>query len=119
MELSNSKCFERFLRTLRLIRHAHLRTAHCRVSTKIPSRNPRVRGCWMERRTTSANFPAKKHWFEGRLLTVTEILRFVTGLSRTTVRKHLAAGRNTRYLMLSFDTHARRSKNGKLGSMAY
>ena len=71
----------------------------------------------MELQTTSANFVAKKHWFEGKLLTVSEIHRQVTGISRTTVRKHLAAGRNTRYLMLSFDTHARRSKNGRAESM--
>ena len=60
----------------------------------------------------------KRHWFEGQLLTVTEIHRLVSGLSRTTVRKHLSAGRNTRYLMLSFDTSKRRSKNGQQGSVA-
>ena len=60
----------------------------------------------------------KKHLFEGKLLTVSEIHAMVTGISRTSVRKHLAAGRNTRYLMLSFDTRARRSANGKQGSFA-
>ena len=54
-----------------------------------------------------------RYEFEGEMLTMPEIERLVPALSRTSIRKHLAAGRDTRRLMLSRDSVALRSASGK------
>ena len=55
----------------------------------------------------------KLYAFEGALLPMVEIERLVPALSRTSIRNHLAAGRDTRRLMLSRDSIALRSVSGK------
>lgn len=47
---------------------------------------------------------ATRYNFEGEQLTVTEIRQRVPALADTTIRRHLAAGRNTRQAMLTFDS---------------
>lgn len=51
---------------------------------------------------------AKRYDFEGERLTSGEINARVPALSITTIRKHLAAGRNTTSAMLTWDNPARR-----------
>jgi hypothetical protein len=59
-----------------------------------------------------------RYEFEGSLMTMVEIQKIVTALSRTSIRNHLAAGRNTRQQMLSRDSVARRSSSAQRGSVA-
>jgi hypothetical protein len=47
------------------------------------------------------------------MLTMVEIERLVPALSRTSIRKHLTAGRDTRRLMLSRDSAALRGASGR------
>jgi hypothetical protein len=54
-----------------------------------------------------------RYLFEGQLQTIAEIARLVPALSRKSIRNHLAAGRDTRRLMLSRDSVALRSASGK------
>lgn len=56
---------------------------------------------------------AKRHDFEGEQLTVAEIMQRVPALADSTIRRHLAAGRNTRVAMLSFDQSRTNSANGR------
>jgi hypothetical protein len=51
--------------------------------------------------------------FEGEQLTVAEIRTRVPALSDSSIRKHLAAGRNTRAAMLNFDPRSAVRANGR------
>lgn len=53
----------------------------------------------------------KTYQFEGEYLTVRQIAERVPALSESTIRKHLAAGRNTRQAMLSVPSAS--SANGR------
>lgn len=55
----------------------------------------------------------KKHVFDGQELTVAQIRERVPVLSASTIRDHLAKGRNTASAMLSFDARAASSVTGK------
>jgi hypothetical protein len=54
-----------------------------------------------------------QYTFEGASMTLKEIQRLVPALSGKSLRNHLAAGRDTRRLMLSHYSLARQSSSGK------
>lgn len=55
----------------------------------------------------------KRYTFEGQMQTMAEICRLVPALGETSIRRHLAAGRDTRRSMLSRDSQALRSTSAK------
>ncbi len=56
---------------------------------------------------------ATRWMFEGEELTVAQIRQRVPILSDRTIRKHLAAGRDTRQAMLNFDISAASARGGR------
>jgi hypothetical protein len=58
----------------------------------------------------------KRYLFEGHMQTMAEIRLLVPALADTSIRRHLAAGRDTRRSMLSRDSKALRSTSAKKNS---
>lgn len=54
-----------------------------------------------------------RYEFDGEQLTVAEIRERVPALSASSIRSHLAAGRNTRTAMLSFNPSTARAAAGR------
>jgi hypothetical protein len=60
----------------------------------------------------------KRYRFEGQDLTVSEIRKVVPALSDSTIRKHLAEGRDTRHAMLTYNPLAASRAGGLRGRKA-
>lgn len=54
-----------------------------------------------------------QHQFDGELLTVNEIQRRVPRLAVYEIRRHLAAGRNTKTQMLAYDPTKMKADSGR------